>query len=79
MCFNKGPAVVFNFLLSGLLVALGVFFGLRVFNNPSDFYYDANTQTGNIVCFQNRIVFVAEMIIIILTVLKDVYFLCCGG
>ena len=79
MCFNKAAASVINFILSGLLVALAVYFGLRISENPNDFYFNPDTFEGNEVCFQNRIVFVAEIIIIGLTVLKDFYFVCCGG
>jgi len=78
-CFNKAPAVIFNFLLSGLLVALSVIFALRIANNPNDFHFDPATLAGSEICYQNRIVFVAEMIIVGLTVLKDIYFTCCGG
>ena len=78
-CTNKVVAAIFNFILSGLLIALAIFFGLRVFNNPNDFYYNPDTHVGNEVCFQNRIVFVAESAIIAFTGLKDIYFVCCGG
>ena len=78
-CINKVVAAIFNFILSGLLIALGIFFGLRVFNNPSDFYYNPDTLFGNEVCFQNRIVFVGEFAIIAFTALKDIYFVFCGG
>ena len=75
--FGKGVSAFFNFLLSGLLLALGIYQAITVFKNPSDFYYDPTTKSGNEICFQNRIVFVGEIIIIGFTVVKDVYFVCC--
>ena len=73
---GSGLNRVFMFALSGLLLALGIYQAVTVFGNPSDFYYDPATKTGNEVCFQNRIVFVGEIVIIGLTLIKDVYFLC---
>lgn len=78
-CTNKCVAAIFNFILSGLLLALGIFFMQRIANNPNDFYYNPDTHVGNEICFQNRIVFVAEFVLICLTVAKDVYFVFCGG
>jgi hypothetical protein len=63
------------FLFSGLLLALGIVQAITVFSNPNDFNYDRATKQGSEVCFQNRIVFVSEIVIIGLTVLKDVYFI----
>lgn len=66
----------FMFLLSGLLLALGVYQGYNVFSNSNQFYYNPTTKQGSEVCFQNRIVFVGEMVLIVLTVFKDIYFIC---
>ena len=60
-----------------LLLALGGYQGYTVFNNPDDFYYNADTKEGNETCFQNRIIFVGEIVIIVLTLFKDIYFMCC--
>ena len=65
------------FFLDALLVALGIYQAIVLANNSADFYYNADTKTGNEVCFQNRIVFVGEIALIGLTVIKDIYFLCC--
>lgn len=67
---------VLMFTLTGLLLALGIYQAITIANNPNQFYYDPATQTGNSVCFQNRIVFVGEIVIIGLTLVKDIYFLC---
>jgi hypothetical protein len=67
---------VFMFTMSGFLLALGIYQAITVANNASSFYYDPTTKTGNEVCFQNRIVFVGEIVIIGLTLAKDIYFLC---
>lgn len=73
---GSGMNRLFSFLLSGTLLALGIYQAIKVFGNPNDFYYDPATKTGNEVCFQNRIVFVAEIIIVGLTLVKDIYFMC---
>lgn len=60
-----------------LLLALAIYQAVTVIDNPNDFYYDPDTKAGNEVCFQNRIIFVAEIVIIGLTLFKDIYFLFC--
>lgn len=65
------------FLTSGvLLLALGAYQSYVIATNSSNFYYDADTKSGNEACFQNRIVFVGEIIIGFLTLFKDIYFIC---
>ena len=61
-----------------LLVSLGGYQAYTVFENPDDFYYNADTNEGNQICFQNRIVFLGEVLIMFLTPFKDFYFICCA-
>lgn len=64
------------FLSSGvLLLALGIYQSYTIATHSSDFFFDANTKTGSEVCFQNRIMFVGEIIVGFLTLLKDIYFI----
>lgn len=64
------------FLSSGvLLLGLGIYQSYTISTHSSDFFYDANTKTGSEVCFQNRIIFVGEIIIGFLTLFKDIYFI----
>lgn len=68
---------VFMFLLDILLVALAVYQIFTMANNTNEFYYNPDTKMGNEVCFQNRIVFSIEIAVIFLTLIKDIYFICC--
>jgi len=61
-----------------LLTALGIYEAYTIAKNSFYFEYDAKTKTGNIVCFQNRIVYVAEIILCFLTVIKDIVFIIIG-
>lgn len=64
------------FLSSGvLLLALCIYQSYTIATNSSNFYYDATAKIGNEVCFQNRIIFVGEIIIGFLTLFKDIYFI----
>lgn len=58
-----------------LLTALGIYEAYTIAKNSFYFEYDAKTKTGNIVCFQNRIVYVAEIILCFLTIIKDIVFI----
>lgn len=69
---------VFLFILDSLLIALGAWQMNNVFSHSDDFYYDPDTKEGSETCFQNRIVFVAEVAIIAFTFMKDIYFACCA-
>jgi uncharacterized protein with PQ loop repeat len=61
-----------------LLTALGIYEAYTIAKNSFYFEYDAKTKTGNIVCFQNRIVYVTEIIICFLTIVKDIVFVIIG-
>lgn len=61
-----------------LLTALGIYEAYTIAKNSFYFEYDAKTKTGNIVCFQNRIVYVAEIILCFLTIIKDIVFIIIG-
>ena len=76
-CCDLGCHAFFAFAIDICLIAGGAYYMYRVFGNPDYFYYDPVTKAGNEVCFQNRIVFVGEAVIIVLTFLKDIYFICC--
>lgn len=41
-------------------------------SNWSAFSYDPQTKVGNLACYQNRIVFVTELVVGLLTVCKDI-------
>lgn len=74
---NKGiPPRVYKaitlFTSGCLLTALGVYESYAIAANSSSFEYDPKTKTGNLVCYQNRIVFVGEIIICFLTLIKDI-------
>jgi hypothetical protein len=62
-----------------MLISSGAFLtGLCVYQtytlsqNWQEFNYDAKTTSGSLICYQNRIVFVTEIIIGFLSVAKDV-------
>ena len=73
---GKCVHAVFMFLIDGLLIALGAYQAYTLASHSEDFYFDPKTEIGSLTCFQNRIVFVAEIAIIGLTFFKDIYFLC---
>lgn len=54
------------------LTGIGVYEAIKLAWNSSDFDYDPNTKIGNLVCYQNRIVFVAEIVACFLIVAKDI-------
>lgn len=57
-----------------LLLALGVYQIYNIASNSDEFFYDPKAKVGNEICYQNRIVFVGEIVIIFLTIFKDLYF-----
>lgn len=57
-----------------LLLALGVYQIYNIASNSNEFFYDPKAKVGNEICYQNRIVFVGEIVIIFVTILKDLYF-----
>jgi hypothetical protein len=60
-------------IFSGLfLTGLCVYESIIISQNWQKFNYDAKSGIGNLTCYQNRIVFVAEIIIGFLAVAKDV-------
>lgn len=62
-----------------LLTALGVYESYVIAANSNSFEYDPKTKIGNLVCYQNRIVFVGEIIICFLTVIKDIVVVVMGN
>lgn len=54
------------------LTGIGVYEAIKLAWNSGNFDYDPNTKVGNLVCYQNRIVFVAEIVACFLTVAKDI-------
>jgi len=72
-------AFLFTLIFRILLISSGAFLtGLCVYQtytlsqNWQEFNYDAKTTSGSLICYQNRIVFVTEIIIGFLSVAKDV-------
>jgi uncharacterized membrane protein len=54
------------------LTGIGVYEAIKLAWNSADFDYDPSTKIGNLVCYQNRIVYVAEIVACFLTVAKDI-------
>ena len=66
---------ILSFVTSSvLLLALGIYQIFNISTHSDAFFYDPKAKVGNEICYQNRIVFVGEIVIIFLTITKDVYF-----
>lgn len=61
-----------------LLTGAAVFECLMLSLHKDNFSYNAETKEGNLVCFQNRIVYVTEIVLCFLTVIKDIFFIILG-
>lgn len=62
-----------------LLTALGIYQSYTIASHSSEFYYDPSTKEGSIVCYQNRIVYIAEVTLCFLTVIKDIVVVVMGN
>jgi hypothetical protein len=76
---NKGIAnrtyKAFMLVSSGcLLNALAIYYAYTIALKSYEFDYDPQTKIGSIVCYQNRIVYVTEIILCFLTIIKDIFF-----
>lgn len=73
--FSKRFYIILSFFTSSiLLLALGIYQIYNIASHSDAFFYDPKAKIGNEVCYQNRIVFVGEIVIIFLTIAKDLYF-----
>lgn len=71
---KKNYKILSFFTSSILLFALGIYQIFNIATHSDAFFYDPKAKVGDEICYQNRIVFVGEIVIIFLTIVKDIYF-----
>lgn len=54
------------------LTGLAAYQSYMLWKHWGEFSYDASTKEGSVTCYQNRIIYVSEIAICVLTVCKDI-------
>ena len=60
-----------------VLTGFAIYQAIILGTNPSDYDYNPENK-ATLTCFQNRIIFVSEIVLCFLTVIKDILFVICG-
>ena len=67
--------IITSLIILGGLSAYEIY---AITDKPDSFFWDSNNDNGNLVCYQNRIVFVTEVIVAGLIIVKDILVCICG-
>lgn len=54
------------------LTGLAAYQAYMMWRHWSDFYYNAENKEGSVTCYQNRIIYITEIVVCVLTVCKDI-------
>lgn len=54
------------------LTGLAAYQSYMLWRHWSEFYYNAESKEGSVTCYQNRIIYITEIAVCVLTVCKDI-------